>query len=50
MGWILLEAAVALTLFVAIVWWTMGSTRSRPKRPARRRMRPAAGSEPPMSP
>lgn len=34
MGWILLEAAVALTLFVAIVWWTMGSKRRRrPKRP-----------------
>jgi hypothetical protein len=29
MGWILLEAGVALALFVGIVWWTMGPTRRR---------------------
>ena len=27
MGWILLEALVALLLAVGIVWWTMGSKR-----------------------
>ena len=31
MGWILLEALVALVLAIAIVWWTMGpKTRKRP--------------------
>jgi hypothetical protein len=31
MGWIFLEALVALVLAVAIVWWTMGSKiRKRP--------------------
>lgn len=31
MGWIFLEALVALLLAVGIVWWTMGpKTRKRP--------------------
>jgi len=31
MGWILLEALVALVLAIAIVWWTMGpKIRKRP--------------------
>jgi len=29
MGWILLEALVALLLAIGIVWWTMGSKRKR---------------------
>jgi hypothetical protein len=36
MGWILLEALVALLIAVGIVWWTMG-----PKRKTRRRDPPA---------
>jgi hypothetical protein len=27
MAWIYLEAAVALLIFVGIVWWTMGARR-----------------------
>jgi len=30
MGWILLEALVALLLAVAIVWFTMGARRNEP--------------------
>jgi len=31
MGWIFLEALLALGLAIGIVWWTMGSkTRKRP--------------------
>lgn len=30
MGWILLEALVALLLAVFIVWWTMGPRKPRP--------------------
>lgn len=29
MGWIVLEALVALALAVGIVWWTMGPTKKR---------------------
>jgi len=29
MGWILLEALVALLLAIGIVWWTTGSKRRR---------------------
>ena len=29
MGWILLEALVALLLAIGIVWWTMGPKRKR---------------------
>jgi hypothetical protein len=32
MGWILLEALVALVLAIAIVWWTMGP-KIRKRRP-----------------
>jgi len=32
MGWILLESLVALLIAVAIVWWTMGPRRKRPRR------------------
>jgi len=36
MGWILLEALVALLLAIGIVWWTTGSSGSdgRPMAPA----------------
>jgi hypothetical protein len=27
LGWLLLEAGIALGLFVFIVWWTMGGRR-----------------------
>ena len=30
MGWILLEAFVALVIAVAIVWWTMSARRKPP--------------------
>jgi hypothetical protein len=30
MGWILLEALVALLLAVGIVWWTMGPKMRKP--------------------
>jgi hypothetical protein len=31
MGWIILEAGIALVLAIAIVWWTIApSTRKRP--------------------
>jgi hypothetical protein len=33
MGWILLEALVALLIAIGIVWWTMGPKRG--KRPPR---------------
>jgi hypothetical protein len=36
MGWILFEAGVALLLLVAIVWWTMASTRRRSRPDAAR--------------
>jgi Flp pilus assembly protein TadB len=29
MGWILLEALVALLLAIGIVWWTMGPKRKK---------------------
>jgi len=34
MGWILLEALVALLLAVFIVWFTMGARRNEPPREA----------------
>jgi hypothetical protein len=34
MGWILLEAGVALFLAVFIVWFTTGGKRKRPRLPA----------------
>jgi hypothetical protein len=30
MGWILLEAGVALAIGIFIVWWTMGARRKPP--------------------
>jgi hypothetical protein len=38
MGWILLEALVALLLAVFIVWWTVA--------PTKKRRRPAPGKDP----
>jgi hypothetical protein len=38
MGWILLEALLALALAIGIVWWTMGP-KTRSARPTIRRGR-----------
>lgn len=43
MGWVILEALVALLLGVAIVWWTMSPARKREREEEKRNADTSAG-------
>jgi hypothetical protein len=43
MGWIIVEALVALLAGVAIVWWTMSPSRKRERENERREARESSG-------
>ena len=45
MGWIILEALVALLLGLGIVWWTMSPARKREREEERRYADTIAGRE-----